>query len=158
MRPWSALASIGSWFPDTAAGDVRLHGVPDTPQATGSPQPPVLTPPMLTPPAPPGAPGHATATGYRAPSWHRGPPGDAGYPARHAADPAPGQAVSRELLGDDLGLIDALQERIDRLDWEIRQRARSDPPVPGGPGSPPQLLSRPNARNPAVPGSRTALS
>jgi hypothetical protein len=66
-----------------------------------------------------GAPGHATATGYRAPSWHRGPPGDAGYPARHAADPAPGQAVSRELLGDDLGLIDALQERIDRLDWEI---------------------------------------
>jgi transposase len=36
-------------------------------------------------------------------------------------------AVSRELVGDDLGLIDALQERIDRLDWEIRQRARSDP-------------------------------
>jgi Transposase IS116/IS110/IS902 family len=35
-------------------------------------------------------------------------------------------AVSRELAGDDLGLIDALQERIDRLDWEIRQRARSD--------------------------------
>jgi transposase len=35
--------------------------------------------------------------------------------------------VSRELIGDDLGLIDALQERIDRLDWEIRQRARSDP-------------------------------
>jgi transposase len=34
--------------------------------------------------------------------------------------------VSRELVGDDLGLIDALQERIDRLDWEIRQRARSD--------------------------------
>src|SRR5215470_6862342 len=38
-------------------------------------------------------------------------------------------AVSRELIGDDLGLIDALQERIDRLDWEIRQRARSDPRV-----------------------------
>jgi transposase len=38
-------------------------------------------------------------------------------------------AVSRELVGDDLGLIDALQERIDRLDWEIRQRARSDPRV-----------------------------
>src|SRR5690349_22434606 len=37
-------------------------------------------------------------------------------------------AVSRELAGDYLGLIDALQERIDRLDWEIRQRARSDPP------------------------------
>jgi transposase len=38
-------------------------------------------------------------------------------------------AVSRELLNDDLGLIDALQERVDRLDWEIRQRARSDPRV-----------------------------
>src|SRR6266568_4670932 len=36
-------------------------------------------------------------------------------------------AVSRELVNDDLGLIDALQERIDRLDWEIHQRARSDP-------------------------------
>src|SRR6266540_6133714 len=34
-------------------------------------------------------------------------------------------AVSRELVEDDLGLIDALQERIDRLDWEIHQRARS---------------------------------
>jgi transposase len=38
-------------------------------------------------------------------------------------------AVSRELVEDDLGLIGALQERIDRLDWEIRQRARSDPRV-----------------------------
>jgi transposase len=38
-------------------------------------------------------------------------------------------AVSRELIEDDLGLIDALQGRIDRLDWEIRQRARSDPRV-----------------------------
>jgi transposase len=38
-------------------------------------------------------------------------------------------AVSRELVEDDLGLIDALQERVDRLDWEIRQRARSDPRV-----------------------------
>src|SRR5215469_997069 len=38
-------------------------------------------------------------------------------------------AVSRELVGDYLGLIDDLQERIDRLDWEIRQRARSDPRV-----------------------------
>ena len=38
-------------------------------------------------------------------------------------------AVSRELVEDDLGLIDALQEPIDRLDWEIRQRARSDPRV-----------------------------
>ena len=38
-------------------------------------------------------------------------------------------AVSRELAGDYLGLIDALQERIDRLDWEIRQRGRSGPRV-----------------------------
>jgi len=38
-------------------------------------------------------------------------------------------AVSRELVEDYLGLIDALQQRIDRLDWEIRQRARSDPRV-----------------------------
>src|SRR6266536_1732901 len=38
-------------------------------------------------------------------------------------------AGSRELVEDDLGLIDALQERIDRLDWEIHQRARSDPRV-----------------------------
>jgi transposase len=38
-------------------------------------------------------------------------------------------AVSRELAGDYLGLIDALQERIDRRDWEIRQRARSGPRV-----------------------------
>jgi len=38
-------------------------------------------------------------------------------------------AVSRELVEDDLGLIDALQDRVDRLDWEIRQRARSDPRV-----------------------------
>ena len=38
-------------------------------------------------------------------------------------------AVSRELAGDYLGLIDALQGRIDRLDWEIRQRARPGPRV-----------------------------
>jgi transposase len=38
-------------------------------------------------------------------------------------------AVSRELVEDYLGLTGALQGRIDRLDWEIRQRARSDPRV-----------------------------
>jgi transposase len=38
-------------------------------------------------------------------------------------------AVSREVVEDDLGLIDALQERIDRLEPEIRQLARSDPRV-----------------------------
>src|SRR6266576_6595166 len=36
-------------------------------------------------------------------------------------------AVSRELAGDDLALIDAVDARIDRLDWEIRQRARPGP-------------------------------
>jgi transposase len=38
-------------------------------------------------------------------------------------------AVSRELVDDDLGLIDTLEAVVDRLDWEIRQRARSDPRV-----------------------------
>ncbi len=38
-------------------------------------------------------------------------------------------AVSREVIDDDLALIDALQQLIDRLDWEIHQRARSDPRV-----------------------------
>jgi transposase len=38
-------------------------------------------------------------------------------------------AVSRELAGDDLGLIGARHERTDRLDGEIRQRARPDPRV-----------------------------
>jgi len=38
-------------------------------------------------------------------------------------------AVSREVVEDDLALIDALQVPIDRLDAEVRQRARSDPRV-----------------------------
>jgi transposase len=38
-------------------------------------------------------------------------------------------AVSREMAGDDLALIGALETVIDRLDWEIRQRGRSDPRV-----------------------------
>ena len=38
-------------------------------------------------------------------------------------------AVSREVAGDGLGLTGALEARIDRLDWEIHQRARSDPRV-----------------------------
>src|SRR6266487_2641247 len=36
-------------------------------------------------------------------------------------------AVSREVVEDGLGLTGAVEARIDRLDWEIRQRARSDP-------------------------------
>ncbi len=38
-------------------------------------------------------------------------------------------AVSREVVEDGLALIDATEVRIDRLDWEIVQRARSDPRV-----------------------------
>src|SRR5262249_58681969 len=38
-------------------------------------------------------------------------------------------AISREVVDDDLALIDALDAVVDRLDWEICQRARSDPRV-----------------------------
>jgi transposase len=38
-------------------------------------------------------------------------------------------AVSREVIEDDLALIDALQVPIDRLDVEVRQRARAEPAV-----------------------------
>ncbi len=38
-------------------------------------------------------------------------------------------AASREVVDDDLAMIDALEVPIDRLDCEIRQRARSDPRV-----------------------------
>ena len=38
-------------------------------------------------------------------------------------------AVSREVIDDDLALIDALQPLIDRLDWEVHQQARRDPRV-----------------------------
>ena len=38
-------------------------------------------------------------------------------------------AVSREVIEDGLALIDALQQPIDRLDLEIRQRAKADPRV-----------------------------
>src|SRR5213080_494369 len=38
-------------------------------------------------------------------------------------------AVSREVVDDDLALIDALETVIGRLDWEIHQRARSGPRV-----------------------------
>jgi transposase len=38
-------------------------------------------------------------------------------------------AVSREVIEDDLALIDALQQPIDRLDCEVRQHAGADPRV-----------------------------
>jgi transposase len=37
--------------------------------------------------------------------------------------------VSRAVIDDDLALIDALQQPIDRLDQEVHQRARSEPAV-----------------------------
>src|SRR5712664_3932651 len=38
-------------------------------------------------------------------------------------------AVSREVIDDGLALMDALQQPIDRLDQEVRQRAKADPRV-----------------------------
>jgi transposase len=38
-------------------------------------------------------------------------------------------AASREVIDDGLALMDALQQPIDRLDWQVHQRARSDPQV-----------------------------
>jgi transposase len=38
-------------------------------------------------------------------------------------------AVSREVIQDALALIDALQQPIDRLDWEVHQHARAGPRV-----------------------------
>jgi len=38
-------------------------------------------------------------------------------------------AVSREVIDDALVLMDALQQPIDRLDLEVRQRAKADPRV-----------------------------
>jgi transposase len=56
----------------------------------------------------------------------------AGYwsgPGREWLASLPLPAVSREVVEDGLALIDATEIRIDRLDWEIVQRARSDPRV-----------------------------
>src|SRR6516164_1526844 len=36
-------------------------------------------------------------------------------------------AASRAVIEDDLALIDALQVPVDRLDWELHQRAKADP-------------------------------
>ena len=50
-------------------------------------------------------------------------------PGRSWLASLPLPAVSREVIEDDLAMIDALQVPIDRLDAEVRQRARSDPRV-----------------------------
>src|SRR5262245_58844580 len=58
---------------------------------------------------------------------HDRPAGCWSGPGRAWLGSLPLPSVSREVAEDDLALIDALQIPIDRLDWEIHQRARSDP-------------------------------
>ena len=60
---------------------------------------------------------------------HGRPAGCRSGPGREWLASLPLPAASREVVDDDLALIDALQVPIDRLDCEIRQRARSDPRV-----------------------------
>jgi transposase len=60
---------------------------------------------------------------------HDRPGGCWSGPGRAWLGSLPLPSVSREVVEDDLALIDALQVPIDRLDWEVHQRARSDPRV-----------------------------
>ena len=60
---------------------------------------------------------------------HDRPAGCWSGPGRGWLASLPLPAVSREVIEDDLALIDALQVPIGRLDTEVRQRARSDPRV-----------------------------
>ena len=60
---------------------------------------------------------------------HGRPAGCWSGPGREWLASLPLPAASREVVEDDLALIDALEVPIDRLDCEIRQRARSDPRV-----------------------------
>jgi hypothetical protein len=56
---------------------------------------------------------------------HDRPAGCWSGPGRAWLDSLPLPSVSREVIDDDLALIDALQIPIDRLDLEVRERARS---------------------------------
>jgi len=60
---------------------------------------------------------------------HGRPEGCWSGPGRAWLASLPLAAVSREVIDDDLALIDALQVPIDRLDWEVHQQARRDPRV-----------------------------
>src|SRR6266849_6384853 len=60
---------------------------------------------------------------------HDRPAGCWSGPGRAWLGSLPLPPVSREVIDDDLAMIDALQIPIDRLDWEVHQRARSDPRV-----------------------------
>jgi transposase len=68
---------------------------------------------------------HAVLAGH----GHGRPAGCWSGPGRAWLAGLPLPAVSREVVQDDLALIDALQVPIDRLDWEVRQRARAEPAV-----------------------------
>jgi len=68
---------------------------------------------------------HAVLAGY----GHDRPGGCWSGPGRAWLASLPLPAVSREVIDDDLALIDALQVPIDRLDWEVHQRARRGPRV-----------------------------
>jgi len=68
---------------------------------------------------------HAVLADY----GHDRPGGCWSGPGRAWLASLPLPAVSREVIDDDLALIDALQVRIDRLDWEVHQQARRDPRV-----------------------------
>jgi transposase len=60
---------------------------------------------------------------------HDRPAGCWSGPGRQWMASLPLPAASREVVEDGLALIHALEVRIDRLDWEVHQRARSDPRV-----------------------------
>jgi transposase len=68
---------------------------------------------------------HAVLAGH----GHDRPAGCWSGPGRDWLASLPLPAVSREVAGDGLALIDATEARIDRLDREIVQRARSGPRV-----------------------------
>jgi transposase len=60
---------------------------------------------------------------------HDRPEGCWSGPGRAWLASLPLPAVSREVVEDDLALIDALQQPIGRLDWEVHQRAKAEPAV-----------------------------
>jgi transposase len=60
---------------------------------------------------------------------HDRPEGCWSGPGRAWLASLPLPAVSREVVEDDLALIEALQQPIDRLDWEVHQRAKAEPAV-----------------------------
>jgi transposase len=68
---------------------------------------------------------HAVLAGH----GHDRPAGCWSGPGREWLSSLELRAASREVVQDDLALTGALESVIDRLDWEVRQRARGDPRV-----------------------------